>query len=123
MAGVLRQQGWAAPRVPTPRSGGEDGLMGAFARMAEAADVPPTRLMRDFAGLSFGPGKVSIGDYERLRLHDEAFWSGADRRAVVGAKRGRELALQANFRHDWFGLTSNRLAWSAYLAAHGLPVI
>jgi hypothetical protein len=98
-------------------------MMGAFARMAEAAGVPPTRLMRDFAGLSFGPGRVSIGDYERLRLYDEAFWAGADRRAVVGARRGREVALQANFRHDWLGLAENRLAWGAYLEAHGLPVV
>lgn len=123
MAGVLRQQGRTAPRAAPVRPAGEEGIKGAFARMAEAAGAPPTRLMRDFAGLSFGPGRVSVGDYERLRLYDEAFWAGSDRRAVVGARRAREIALQANFRHDWLGLVDNRVAWSAYLAAHGLPVI
>ena len=123
MAGVLRQQGWTQPRPTQARPPGDEGMMGAFARMAELVGVPPTRLMRDFAGLSFGPGRVSIGDYERLRLYDEAFWAGGDRRAVVGAKRGREIALQVNFRHEWLGLTQNRLVWGAYLAAHGLPVI
>jgi hypothetical protein len=98
-------------------------MLGALARMAEAAGAPPTRLMREFAGFSFGPGRVSFADYEHLRLYDEAFWAGADRRAVVGARRGRELALLANFRHDWFGLAANRLAWGAYLSAHGLPTV
>ncbi len=97
--------------------------MGLFARLAESAGVPPTRLMADFAALALSPGHPSVADYERLRLYDEAFWAGADRRGVVGARRGREIALQVNFRHDWFGLAANRLAWSAYLAAHGLPVI
>jgi hypothetical protein len=123
MAGVLRQQGWTQPRPSPSRPSGDEGMMGAFARMAELVGVPPTRLMRDFAGLSFGPGRVSIGDYERLRLYDDAFWAGADRRTVVGARRGREIALQVNFRHEWLGLTENRLVWGAYLAAHGLPVI
>ncbi|MBV9994797.1 MAG: hypothetical protein JO127_06255 [Caulobacteraceae bacterium] len=96
--------------------------MGAIARMAEAAGVPPTRLMRDFAGLSLGPGRVSLSDYDDLRLYDEAFWAGADRRAVVGRRRGLELCRQANFRREFFGLAANRLASCAYLAAHGLPV-
>ena len=97
--------------------------MATLARMAEAAGAPPSRLLRDFASLAIGPGHVSFADYERLRLYDEAFWAGTDRRWVVGARRGRQLALQANFRHDWLGMASNRLAWSAYLAAHGLPTI
>ena len=62
--------------------------------MAEAAGVPPTRLMADFAALAIGPGRVDFSDYERLRLFDEAFWgAAADRRSVVGARRARELAL------------------------------
>jgi len=98
-------------------------MMGALARMAEAAGAPPTRLMRDFAALSLGPGRVSLSDYEQLRLYDESFWGEADRRAVVGRRRGREIALQANYRHDCFALATNRLAAGAYLAAHGLPAL
>jgi hypothetical protein len=102
---------------------GEEGMMGMIARMAEAAGLPPTRLMRDFAALSFGPGRIGLSDYDSLRLYDEAFWGSADRRAVVGRRRGRELCLQANYRRDCFGLAANRLAGGAYLAAHGLPAV
>ena len=95
--------------------------MAALARMAEAAGAPPTRLMADIAALSIGPGRIAFSDYERLRLYDADFWAPADRRQVVGARRARELALRANFRHDWFGFAANRVALAAYLAVHGLP--
>ena len=101
----------------------EEGMMGALVRMAEAVGAPPTRLMADFASLSFGPGRIAFSDYESLRLYDEDFWAGEDRRWVAGARRAREIALQANFRHDWFGIVENRLALGAYLAAHGLPTV
>ncbi|MFI4935489.1 MAG: sugar-transfer associated ATP-grasp domain-containing protein [Caulobacterales bacterium] len=119
---LQRQADLANFRALAARANPDESMVGLIARMAEAAGVPPTRLMRDFAGLSFGPGRVSFSDYARLRLYDEAFWAASDRRSVVGHRRGRELALQANFRHDWFGLASNRVAASAYLATHGLPV-
>jgi len=95
--------------------------MSAIARMAEAAGAPPTRLMTDFAGLAIGPGRVDFADYERMRLYDEAFWGEADRRAIAGVRRGRDLALAINFRHDCFALASDRLASNIYLSAHGLP--
>ena len=95
----------------------------AFARMAEAAGAPPAHLMADFAALAFGPGRISFADYERLRLYDAAFWGAADRRAVAGAAQGRRIARIANFRRDCWGLASDRLASSAYLAAHGLPTV
>jgi len=96
-------------------------MMSAIARMAEAAGAPPSRLMTDFAGLAIGHGRVDFSDYERLRLYDEAFWGQVDRRSIAGARRGRELALAVNFRHDCFALASDRLASNAYLSAHGLP--
>jgi hypothetical protein len=123
MAAVLRQPNFATPWQVSRRGAEAEGMMGALARMAEAAGAPPTRLMRDFAGLALGPGRVSIADYERLALFDETHWAGADRRAVVGRRRGRELCLQANFRREWFALATNRIAAGAYLAAHGLPVV
>ena len=97
--------------------------MSAVARMAEAAGVPPTRLMADFAQLAIGPGRIDFSDYERMRLYDEALWGHADRRAMVGARRGRELAMAVNFRHDCFALASDHLAADAYLSAHGLPTV
>ena len=96
-------------------------MMGAIARMAEAAGAPPTRLMTDFATLAVGPGRIDFSDYERLRLYDEAFWGQADRRRLIGVRRARELALAINFRHECFALATDRLAADAYLSAHGLP--
>jgi hypothetical protein len=103
------------------RADGEEGMMAAVARMAETAGVPPTRLMADFAALAVGPGRIDFADYERLRLYDAAFWGGHDRRTLIGARRGRELALAVNFRHDCLALATDRLAAGAYLSAHGLP--
>jgi hypothetical protein len=106
----------AQPGLRTPA-----GPLGRLAGMAEAAGVPRSRLARDIAGLALGPGRVGLADYEDLRLYDAALWSGANRRQVVGAARARRLARQANFRRDCLALASDRLASSAYLAAHGLP--
>ncbi|HTX48280.1 MAG TPA: sugar-transfer associated ATP-grasp domain-containing protein [Caulobacteraceae bacterium] len=121
MAGVLRASALLRASIAPFTAQGEEGAMAIFARLAEAVSLPPTRIMADYAALSLGPGRVSLSDYERLRLYDEPFWGDADRRHVVGPRRFRELCLRANFRHDWLGLTANRLAWRSYLAAHALP--
>jgi hypothetical protein len=124
MAGALRKSAHFNPWPSFHRSEGDEGMMSAIARMAEAAGVPPTRLMTDFATLAVGPGRIDFSDYERLRLYDEAFWgAAADRRSIVGARRGRDLALAANFRHDCLALANDRLAANAYLSAHGLPTV
>ncbi|HLY80860.1 MAG TPA: sugar-transfer associated ATP-grasp domain-containing protein [Caulobacteraceae bacterium] len=112
--------------VPWPslqRDSADEGAMAAIARMAEAAGVPPTRLMADFAQLAIGPGRIDFSDYERMRLYDEALWGQTDRRAMVGVRRSRELARTVNFRHDCFALASDHLAADAYLSAHGLPTV
>jgi hypothetical protein len=121
MAGVLKASALLRASIAPFASRGEEGPMAVFARLAEAVSLPPTRIMADYAALSLGPGRVSLSDYERLRLYDEPFWGDADRRQVVGPRRFRELCLRANFRHDWLGFAANRLAWRSYLAAHGLP--
>ncbi len=105
------------------RSAGHEAMPAAFARMAEAAGAPPAHLMADFAALAFGPGRISFADYERLRLYDGGFWGAADRREVAGAAQARRAARTANFRRDCWGLATDRLASSAYLAAHGLPTV
>jgi hypothetical protein len=124
MAAVPKKSAHFTPWPTHHRGEGDESMVSAVARMAEAAGVPPTRLMTDFAALAIGPGRVDFSDYERLRLFDEAFWGvAADRRSVVGARRAHELALAVNFRHDCFILANDRLASTAYLAAHGLPVV
>jgi len=122
MAAALRQVAPSAGRPSAPERVADEGMMSTLIRMAETVGTAPTRLMRDFAGLSFGPGRVAFSDYVRLRLYDEVFWGETDRRWVAGARRARDIALLANFRREWFALAQNRLAANAFLAAHGLPV-
>ncbi|HEY1425669.1 MAG TPA: hypothetical protein VGF50_03275, partial [Caulobacteraceae bacterium] len=47
----------------------------------------------------------------------------ADRREVGGRGQARRIARIANFRREYWGLASDRLASGAYLAAHGLPTV
>jgi hypothetical protein len=123
MAAVPRKSAHFSPWPSFHRMGNDEGMVAAVARMAEAAGVPPARLMADFAQLAIGPGRIDFSDYERLRLYDEALWAHTDRRAMVGARRGRDLARAVNFRHDCFALASDHLAADAYLSAHGLPTV
>ena len=95
----------------------------ALLRMVAETKQSPLRIMRDYVGLSFGPGRVSFKDYTQLRLFDEEFWAGADRRAVIGQHRGVEIHQQVNFRHEWWGLFDNKIAMASYLAAYGFPTI
>ncbi len=95
----------------------------ALMKMVAATKTSPLKLMRDYVGLSFGPGKISFKDYTQLRLFDEAFWDGADRRAVAGQHRGVEIHQQLNYRHEWWGLFDNKIAMASYLAAYGFPTI
>ena len=95
----------------------------ALLRMVAETKSSPLKIMRDYVSLSFGPGKVSFKDYTQLRLFDEAFWQGADRRQVVGQHRGVEVHQQVNFRHDWWGMFDNKIAMASYLSAYGFPII
>ena len=96
---------------------------GALLKMVAETKTSPLKIMRDYVGLAFGPGKVSFKDYTQLRLFDEAFWAGADRREVVGVHRNVELHQQINFRHEWWGLLDNKVAMASYLSAYGFPTI
>jgi len=96
-------------------------MMSVLARIAAETGVQPMRMMREFAALSFGPGKIGFGDYVRLRLFDDVFWAGADKRGVAGRRRAAEIMAQANHA-DGHGLAANRLAARAYLSAFGFPM-
>jgi hypothetical protein len=95
----------------------------ALRKMAEAAKGSALKVMREYATLAFGPGQVSFNDYTRLRLFDDAFYAGSDKRTVVGQRRNFDIDLTINYRHDWMGLFSNKVASASYLAAHGFPTI
>ena len=122
MVAVPRFSSLLALRPSLGRAAADEGALGAIARMAEAAGAPVSRVLADFAALSLGPGRATLAEFEVLRLYDPAFWGEQDRRLVLGARRGRALALEANFRHDWLALACDPVAAGAYLAAHGLPV-
>lgn len=95
----------------------------AFQRMAAATGRPPAAIARDFAALAFGPGRLSFEDYVRLRLYDEAFVGAADKRLFVGARKYIDLVHAINHRHDWVGLTEDKIAAASTFGAYGLPVI
>src|SRR5579872_3509268 len=92
-------------------------------RMAEVAKTSPLKVMREYMSLAFGPGQVSFKDYTRLRMFDDAFYAGTDKRTIVGQRRNSDIDLTINYRHDWIGLFSNKVASASYLAAHGFPTI
>jgi hypothetical protein len=95
--------------------------LAALRDLAAASGLSPIQTVRDFANLAFGPGKVSFEDYVRLRLFDPEYWAGCDRRTVVGQRCNRDLLVEVNYRHDWYGLVDDKIASSAYLSAFGLP--
>jgi hypothetical protein len=97
--------------------------LAALRDLAAASGMSPIQAVRDFAGLAMGPGKISFEDYVRLRLFDPAYWAGCDRRTVVGQRCNRDLVVEINYRHDWYGLVSDKIASTTYLAAFGLPTI
>lgn len=100
-----------------------DAPLGALRDIAAATGSSPIRVVRDFANLALGPGKVSFEDYVRLRLFDLEYWAGCDRRTVVGQRRNRDLVVEVNYRHDWYGLVSDKIASTGYLSAFGLPTV
>src|SRR5215469_967529 len=111
------------PLVDIARPQVAQAIDNALLKMVAESKTSPLKIMRDYVGLAFGPGKVSFKDYTQLRLFDEAFWAGADRREVVGVHRNVELHQQINFRHEWWGLLDNKVAMASYLSAYGFPTI
>ncbi|HEY5107440.1 MAG TPA: sugar-transfer associated ATP-grasp domain-containing protein [Caulobacteraceae bacterium] len=99
----------------------EAPMIAVLARMAEQTGAPPTRLLGEFASLALGAGRLTFTDYARLRLYDDAFWAGADKKTVIGERRNRDICQTINQHRDG-GLFANRLATAAYLGAFGFPV-
>src|SRR5262245_14571569 len=79
-------------------------------KMVAATQSSPLKIMREYTSLAFGPGCVSFSEYHKLRLFDEAYYAGQDKRAVIGWKRNAQINLAANFRYDWWGMLSDKIA-------------
>jgi len=74
----------------------------ALLKIVAASKTSPLKIMRDYVGLAFGPGKITFEDYTQLRLFDNAFWSGVNRRTVVGRGGSAAISLTINYRRDWW---------------------
>ena len=94
-----------------------------FLRVRQATGLSNAALVSAFARLALGPGKISFGDFVRLRLFDPAFYGDAELSEFVGERRTFWIYQKVNYRFDWFGLMSNKIAGSAYLSQYGLPAI
>ena len=126
MAGVLQKSAhfnpWSSLHRGRGRRGHDVGHRphgrggGRAAHPADDATSPPSR---------FGPGRIDFGDYERLRLYDEAFWGQADtdRRASSAPAADTIWPWRSTSATTGFALASDRLAANAYLSAHGLPTV
>ncbi len=122
-AKVLDEPQLEAPVIDVARPQASHHVDAALLKIAAASKTSPLKIMRDYVGLAFGPGKISFQDYVRLRLFDPEFWAGADRRMVAGAQRSAAFYYNINYRHDWWGLLENKIAADSYLAAYGIPTI
>lgn len=92
-------------------------------RAAAQTGVAPMQVMREYSRLAFGPGKLSFEDYMKYRLFDDAWLAGAETADFIGARRNRDLVVEINYRHDWHGILTNKVASQSYLAVYGLPTI
>ena len=77
------------------------------------------QILSDMARLAFGPGKISTEEYFSLSLFDDAVLNGADKRAFVGLKAARQIWVDVNHRHDWFGFVDDKLAVEAMFRGSG----
>jgi len=98
-------------------------LAGTLMQIAAETGTPYFHLIREFAGLAFGPGKLNFEEYVALRLFDPKMYEGADKKAFVGMAASRWIWLQANHRIEYFGLIDNKIAANALFAAYGFPTI
>lgn len=112
-----------APVVDFARRGPETTLPDLYQSVVRKSGLGPLQLAKLFAHLSFGPGKLSFDDFVRLRLYDAEVRATSEPRAYVGQRRNRNLCVEANHRHDWLGLLTNKIASLSYLQAYGFPTI
>ena len=113
----------ARPLIDIERPQAPSSIDAALMKMVTQTKSGPLRIMREYAALAFGPGRVSFGEFTQLRLFDDRFWAGQDKRSVVGAKRNVVINHQVNYRHDWWGLLADKIASASYLSAYGFPTI
>jgi hypothetical protein len=113
----------ATPLIDVARPEAKRSVDAALLKIVAASKTSPLKVMQDYVGLAFGPGKISFKDYVLLRLFDAEFWAGTDRKTVAGQQRAVAIYQAVNFHHEWWGMLDNKVAMGSYLAAYGFPVI
>ena len=107
----------AAIDVARPRQ--EIALAPTLQRIAAECGTSLFGLVKGYAKLAFGPGRLSLDEYMALRLFDPKMYAGVDKRAFVGLTQSRKIWLKANFRVENFALAENKIAADALFAAYG----
>lgn len=92
-------------------------------QIRQASGQPLGAILRAYVKLALGPGKLSLQDFERLRLFDDAFHGDSKRESYVGQRANLSLCHRVNFHHDWYGVLSNKITSASYLSAFGFPTI
>src|SRR5271155_1335448 len=70
----------AAPSIEVARPTQTVALAGMLQQIAAETGTPYFHLIREFAGLAFGPGRLSFDEYVALRLFDPKMYDGVDKR-------------------------------------------
>lgn len=112
-----------AAALDIARAGNGHSLADQIARIRQESGLSHAAIVTAFARLARGPGKITFPDFVRLRLFDPAFTAGAVLSEFVGQRRNRDICVAVNYRHDWYGLMSDKVAVAAYLASYGFPAI
>jgi len=92
--------------VKRPRQ--ELALAPTLQRMAAECGTTFFALVKDYARLAFGPGRLAFDEYLALRLFDPRLYAETDKRAFVGLTQSRKIWLKANFRIENFALVENK---------------
>lgn len=117
------EAGAGAPRVlDTAQKAGAIDLATALRLIAERHGQSFQQTVVEMAKLSFGAGKVTIGEYIDFGLFRKGL-NLEQKRAYVGLTAMRQIWDSANFLRDWWGLIENKLAATSLLGSWGFPVI
>ena len=92
-------------------------------RRASEQNCTVSELVSRYLNVAAGYGRLSFKDFMRLRLFEPRFADRARLSAFVGDRRNLYLCEQVNYRVDWFGMLTDKVAEGSYLSAFGLPTI
>ncbi len=116
---ALAPEPGATTAIDVKRPPAQIDLASTFRTVAAECGTSLFGLVKDYARLAFGPGRLSLDEYLALRLFDPRLYARTDKRAFVGLTQSRKIWLQANFRIEDFGLAENKIAADALFSAYG----